>query len=170
MAMQFDQTFISWILLIHQDAKTVLLLDPVSAPFEVSFSVRQGDPAAMILYIIYVEPLLLLFMERLPGYVLRAEIRGLPQPTEEEGATETAEGFVDDSELVVISDEDFRTIDEIVGKFEAVSGAILNRNKKSKVLGLGSWKTREVWPLPWLKCESQMKVLGTILHPCLKRS
>ena len=65
---------------------------------------------------------------------------------------------MDDSECVLIHDEEFKLVDEAVQRFEQLSGAILNRSSKSKVLGLGSWKTRNVWPLSWLKTVDSLKI------------
>ena len=84
------------------------------------------------------------------------------------GATEIVEGFVDDSGVVATTDLDFITINKIIIAFEQVSGAILNRDRKSKVLGLGAWKDRAVWPLPWLFSVPHIKIFGFIIHPCLK--
>ena len=52
-------------------------------------------------------------------------------------------------------------------KFETTSGAILSRNEKSKVLGIGSWKKKEDWPqeVKWLKIEKQLKIFGFIICP-----
>ena len=78
---------------------------------------------------------------------------------------EVEEGYVDDTEVFCSSDSDFLAVDKCVARFERVSGAILNRSTKSVVLGLGNWKDRTSWPLPWLKTVSEMKVFGFILHP-----
>ena len=45
-----------------------------------------------------------------------------------------------------------------------MSGAILSRSTKSVVLGLGGWKTRDIWPLPWLKTVTKTTIFGFILH------
>ena len=45
-------------------------------------------------------------------------------------------------------------MENIVSHFEKATGAILNRNNKTKVFGLGKWKNREQWPIPWLKVET----------------
>jgi hypothetical protein len=55
--------------------------------------------------------------------------------------------------------------DQICRAFEAASGAILNRNRKTVVLGLGSWAGRRDWPLPWLQAVDQAKVLGVVVTP-----
>ena len=49
---------------------------------------------------------------------------------------------------------------ELVVKFEQYSGAILSRDKKCKVLGLGAWASRESWPVAWLKPVKSLKVFG----------
>ena len=52
-------------------------------------------------------------------------------------------------------------------KFEEMSGAILSRTKKSKVMGFGSLKTKQDWPeeVKWMKTVSEMKVFGFIICP-----
>ena len=81
------------------------------------------------------------------------------------GVEEVIESFVDDIEIFCSSDTDFTKVDECIDKFEQVSGAILNRSNKSVVLGLGKWKNRDNWPLPWLKTVSEIKVFGILLTP-----
>ena len=80
------------------------------------------------------------------------------------GIEEDLEGFVDDTEVLVSSDEDFVAVDKCVARFERVSGAILNRSTKSVVFGFGAWKVRTSWPLSWLKTFTVHKVFGFILH------
>ena len=48
-------------------------------------------------------------------------------------------------------------------KFEKLSGAILSRDKKCKVLGFGTWKDRSIWPLDYLKVVKEMKVFGIFI-------
>ena len=52
-------------------------------------------------------------------------------------------------------------------RFEATSVAILFRNEKSKVLGIGTWKDKEELPeeVYWLKVVKQLKVFGFIICP-----
>jgi hypothetical protein len=45
---------------------------------------------------------------------------------------------------------DLPKMDTAVAHFEAVSGAILNLNRKSVIVGLGFWEGKGDWPLPWL--------------------
>ena len=61
--MNFGVKFCEWIRMLHRGAKTKCILQWLTEPINVSFSIRQGDPLAMLLYIIYIEPLLL-YLER----------------------------------------------------------------------------------------------------------
>ena len=79
------------------------------------------------------------------------------------GVDEKVEAYVDDIEAVVGSDQDILLVDEVVDQFEKVSGAILNRSKKSVILGLGGWKDRKDWPLSWVKTVDKHKVFGIVL-------
>ena len=91
----------------------------------------------MILFIIYIEPLLITLEEELSGF----RMGSLVQKTE---------SFCDDVNVVTNNLLDFVITDEVVGMFEKSSGAILSRNSKCKVLGFGTWAKKENWPLNWL--------------------
>ena len=137
--MQFHSVFISWILLLHDGARTKFLLDKLSNPIEILFSVRQGDPIALILFIIFIEPLLLRIAEEIQGYKLMGQIMGPTNPTIVEGVEEKLEAYVDDVQNVITCDEEFNKVDKVVRDFESLSGTILNRDSKSKVMGFGQW-------------------------------
>ena len=76
------------------------------------------------------------------------------------GLEERVEAYVEDVEAVVGSDADILLVDQIVDRFEEVSRAILNRSSKSVILGLGGWRDREIWPMPWVKTVKSHKVLA----------
>ena len=61
---------------------------------------------------------------------------------------QSVEGYCDDLNIITENEKDFKIIDEGVQKFEKVSGVILSRNHKCKVIGFGKWKDRRAWPLP----------------------
>ena len=44
--------------------------------------------------------------------------------------------------------------------FESVSGAILSRDKKCKVLVFGLWKNKNTWPLNYLQTVKEVKIFG----------
>ena len=56
-------------------------------------------------------------------------------------------------------------MDGIVSEYEAASGAILNCNRKSAVLGLGSWAGKADWPLQWLQTAPAIKLYGVHFAP-----
>ena len=53
--------------MLHEGARTRFILGVLSDAIEVRFSIRQGDPLAMLLYIIYVKPLLVALERSLTG-------------------------------------------------------------------------------------------------------
>ena len=73
------------------------------------------------------------------------------------------DAYCDDLNIITNDLNDLAKIDQEVQQFEAFSGAILSRSKKSKVLGLGTWSKRDVWPLSWLSSEKSIKVFGIFI-------
>ena len=61
-------------------------------------------------------------------------------------------------------------IEDVFVKFENISGAILSRSSKSKIMGLGTWKTKTKWPLSWLQLKPELKVFGFQITPVYKRT
>ena len=145
--MNFSERFCSWVKMLHVGAKTKFILEFLTKTIDVRFSIRQGDPLAMLLYIIYIEPLLL-FLER---KIVGLKCCGIPK---------CIEAYCDDINILTNQVSDFLVLDSAVRKFEEVSGAILSRNKKCKILGFGTWKDRVVWPLNYLKTVQELKIFG----------
>ena len=56
-------------------------------------------------------------------------------------------------------------VNEAFHLFESVSGTVINRAQKSKIMGLGPWQGRQDWPLPWLKTEPFLRIFGVNFHP-----
>ena len=77
--------------------------------------------------------------------------------------------YCDDVELLVEDENDLILADEIFTKFGQISGALLNRSHKSKIMGIGQWTGREVWPLPWLKVETSLNIFGILIFPTYKQ-
>lgn len=147
-AMGFGSLFINWIAMCHENITTKFILNLLSDPIKLLFSIRQGDPMASVLFVIYIEPLLVRLRRELSGLKI-----GLIDQKDED--------YMDDINIFLEKDEDLVKSYEIICEFESVSGAILNRSvNKSKILGLGGWKERTVYPLPWLKVETMIKVFG----------
>ena len=76
---------------------------------------------------------------------------------------QTLEAYCDDLNIITKSEADFAKIDQTIIKFEKMSGAVLSRDKKCKVIGFGKWRDRDIWPLPWLKTEKELKIFGIII-------
>ena len=152
--MGFGTKFCMWVSILHHEAKTRFILAKLTDAIPVSFSIRQGDPLAMLLYIIYIEPLLIYIDGKVSG------IRVLVPPRAAIQVSNSVESYCDDVNIITTKDEDLRIVNAAVEKFEAVSGAILSRNKKCQILGLGRWSKRENWPLNYVKNVSEVKVFG----------
>ena len=73
------------------------------------------------------------------------------------------EAFCDDVSLMTENLDDFIVIEEVVRKFEKPSGAILSRNRKCTVLGIGSWQDKINWPIHWIKTVKNVKVFGVFI-------
>ena len=56
--MKFGERFISFVKTLHKDVSTCFILETLSRRVPVKISVRQGDPAAMPLFLLNIEPLL----------------------------------------------------------------------------------------------------------------
>lgn len=127
-AMGFGDTFTRWITMLHEEAETSFILNFLTRPVKIILSLRQGDPLAMILFLLYVEPLLILIRRSTGGLTvlgLNSYARRL----------ERHEVFTGRGETLVEDPMDLVTIDSIFVKFEACSGALLNR---TCVLTLGT--------------------------------
>ena len=103
--MNFGSTFTNWILMLHKGATTRFILGFLTNEIQVSFSIRQGDPLAMLLYIIYVEPLLLLLEKSISGLHIR------------DGLYQKLEAYCDDIQIMSNDEDDLVIIDRVFSKF-----------------------------------------------------
>jgi hypothetical protein len=122
--MGFGQLFQGVVATLHRGATASFLLHHVTSAVPITFLVRQGDPIAMLLYIIQLQPFLLRLEEVLPGVAF---------PDFEE----RVEAYVGDVVVVGEDENDLLIVDAVCRQFEAISGAILNRSHKTAILGLG---------------------------------
>jgi hypothetical protein len=125
-AMGFGAVLRQWVATLHRRASACFMLHTLSPDMAVEFSIRQGDPAASVFFVIYIEP----FLVRLEDL-----IRGLFMG----GIREASFGYMDDVNVLSEDEEDIVIADSVCRAFKEASGAILNRNRKTVVLGLGSW-------------------------------
>ena len=154
-AMKFPEKFIGWILMLHDGATTRLLLNFLTDPIKVLFSIRQGDPLSMLLYIIYIEPLLLKINKLTKGLCVYNFVQ-------------KDEDYCDDLNFFSEVENDLVIIENTFTRFESISGALLSRSWKSKVMGLGPWRNKLVWPLPWLTVKNELKIFGFQICPTFK--
>ena len=155
--MGFSNKFIGWIECLHKDIQTVFILkEGLSAPVSITVSVRQGDPLAMALFIIFIEPLLVQMKKLVSGLAI--------------GRIKQAnEAWVDDVSNASTNIEDIEKMAMLFDKFERLSGTVLNK-AKCKVLGLGGWQGRQDWPLPWLKSANSLKIFGIHFHTTVQET
>ena len=146
-AMGFGEELCSWVATCHRGAEAAFMLEELSPFMDILFSLRQGDPLAMILFMIQLEPLLARLEQVLEGLAIGPVV-------------EKSLGYVDDVAGMGDKERDLLRLDEEVQAFEMASGAILNRNHKSVILGLGSWVGRLEWPLPWIRGVAEVKLYG----------
>ena len=72
---------------------------------------------ALVLYILYIEPLLQMIKRSLRGIIM-GPARIVHRP------------YVDDKNIWITKERDLVKVDEIVRKFEGASGALLSRSNK----------------------------------------
>ena len=70
------------------------------------------------------------------------------------------EAFCDDIYIFIEKEDDLALLGKIVEDFENVSAAIISRNRKCQVLGLGRWESKSAWPLDYLVTVKEIKVFG----------
>ena len=157
-AMKFPLVFRDWVRMLHQGASTRLLAGAsgITRAINVTFSFRQGDPAASPLYAIQQEPFLLRVKALCSGIRIGPSINSHRQ---------VDEAFCDDETIIGTDLTDVIKFNDTMKKFESQSSAMLSRSKKSKIMYLGSWKGREDSPFAWLKVVEEVKVFGLVLTP-----
>ena len=153
--MEFPVLFRAWMKMLHQGATTrIILPGGLSREIQVTFSFRQGDPIAGDLYCISLEPLVTMLRTKLTGLCFFNFV-------------EIDTTYMDDTQILSEDEEDLIIFDQVMRAYEKQSGAMLSRDKKSKVMGIGQWQGKEDWPeeVPWLRPVNQMKILGIVVCP-----
>ena len=117
-------------------------------------SVRQGCPMSMGLFVVYQEA----FYRAIVKSRIIRPLR-LPDATET-----TLVGYADDTTVLILNEESLIEMVSIVSLFEKATGAILNRNNKTKIFGLGKWNNRQQWPISWLKVETHSFLTLGVYH------
>ncbi len=81
---------------------------------------------------------------------------------------ESVFAYVNNIDILGQTEEDLLHADFICRQFEALSGALVNRNRKSAILGLGTWAGRQDWPLKWLASPTTLRVFGVDFAASIK--
>ena len=137
----------------------LVLTNGLSRTIKVMFSFKQGDPIAMNIYILQQEPFLRLLRKTLAGLTIT-------------NFKQIDKDYCDDVQTLSEDVRDLIKFDEVMQKFEKTSGAILSRNKKSKVMGIGQWKGKQDWPeqVKWMKVVTEMKIFGFTICPTYQQT
>lgn len=152
--MKFKPKFRFWIESLHKNLFTSFFLNGQTSFLEILFSIRQGDALSMALFLLNIEPLLLKIHEAIKGIKVGSVVQ-------------KEEGYVDDISCISTDPKDLIILDNIFNKFETLSGTVLNRHNKCHVMGIGGWRGREEWPLPWLQSVNSIKMYGITFCPTL---
>ena len=119
--MNISTQFCKWVKMLHSGAKTrFILAGGLSQAISLTFSIRQGDPLAMLLYIIFIEPLVLYIEKRTTGCILR-NLKG-------------AEAYCDDLNVMTCRDSDILLIDQCVTRLSVAQFFRETRSVKSSAL------------------------------------
>ena len=146
----FKVDFHTWIRLLYASPGVKVEVNGVRLkPFTLTRSIRQGCPLLPLLYILVLEP----FLRKLKANPV---LRGLTLPGASEVARYTA--YADDVSVLVTSSAEVEEVSKEIGRYEAVTGAKINR-EKSVSLQLGSWKGFAL-PAPFIWKDGPCKILG----------
>ena len=142
--------FIEWIKILYKNCMSCLCINGyVGNPFHIERSVRQGCPLSMLLFVIYQEPL----------YLEIKHNRNIKPPQLPNAIDVCIQGYADDTSIFIANDQSLTEVCQVISEFEKASGAKLNRDKCS-ITGMGNWMDRTDWPIPWLRTETDLKILG----------
>ena len=157
-AVGFGRHFRSWIRLLYASLGVMVEVNGVrSESFTLTRSIRQSCPLSSMLYILALEP----FLRKLKANPV---LRGLTLPGSSEVARNTA--YADYVSVLVTSNAEVEEVSKEIGRYEAVTGAKINR-EKSVGLQLGSWKGCAL-PGHFIWKDDPCKILGVWFGPDLQ--
>ncbi|KXJ74370.1 hypothetical protein RP20_CCG013788 [Aedes albopictus] len=134
-----NRDFVGWLSRVADVASSRLLINGrLTQPFRIERSVRQGDPLSMLLFVIYLHPLLTR-LERICGGDLCV-------------------AYADDITIIATSTDTINRIFQLFDCFELVSGAKLNR-QKTVAIDVG-FVNGEPLTVPGLQTTEKVKILG----------
>lgn len=125
-----------------RSSSRILINGHLSRSFPIERSVRQGDPISMMLFVIYLHPLLTQFDSIC-------------------GSEDLIVAYADDISMIATSIETINRAREIFSHFQLAAGAILNMQKTLSV-DVGHIRRGLCLSVPWLRTEDRIKILGVI--------
>ena len=153
-AMGYPATFIHWLKVMYSVADmSILNGSRVAGDVTGVQSVRQGCPLSVHLYVLYVEPLLVQLTRKINGFNFH-------------GQRLQVRAYVDDITIFTSCDRDVALAGEELEKFCQWTKSRVNKTK-TKALGMGSWRDRASWPLPWLTSAPTLTLLGVPFSTCI---
>lgn len=138
--MGLNANFITFIKTCYNNAFSRILINgKISNPIKIKRSVRQGDPLSMVLFCLYIDPLLQKLKEVCNG------------------EDEIINSYADDISIIINELRKLNIIKEIFEKFELVSGAKVNYGK-TRAIKVGINRDFDV--PSWVNLEENVKILG----------
>lgn len=144
---QVSGQFIALLKQLYRNASSQVLVNGfLTASFRITRSVRQGCPLSMLLFSLYLEPLISRLNDNLVGMLINNTFFKVS-------------AYADDLTIMVRSDEEFDSVMYLVSTFSTVAGINLN-SKKSAFLRINNCK---IGPQK-IPERVELKVLGLIVR------
>lgn len=140
--MNFNPNLINILMQFARNSFSKILINGhLSQEIRINRSVRQGDPLSMLLFVIYLQPLLDKIAAAFPNAVLNA--------------------YADDISMFVENEDELNLVISIFRDFGNVAGALLNVRKTcALMIGMVNLSAANAW----LLIETKIKILG--IHFC----
>jgi len=129
----FGDWFVERIKCMYEEATSSIQINGhVAGPIQIHSSVRQGCPMTMLLFALYVDPLLRILDQKLLGICIGKRARNT-----------VVVAYTDDITICVTTPTDVPVINDAIQCYEKATTARLN-TRKSKALAVGGWSTSTV--------------------------
>lgn len=142
LSMGINPTLIDLFSAVYARAKSKLLINGHLSPeIQIKRSVRQGDPLSMLLFVLYLQPL----------------VHRLDQICD--GQDDLVVVYADDVSVITTCLNKIERIKHLFESFGRCSGAVLNLNKTDSI-NIGYLRAGESRTVSWLQTSEKIKILG----------